>query len=99
MCKEVGIVGDLTECDGVAVPEWLLPWRALYFSLVTMTTLGFGDMYAHPNSFFGHFFLSWGLFCHFFLGRCGGCFFGRGFGCFFRIISATGNQYQGQDQY
>ena len=31
--------------------------RAVYFSIVTMTTLGFGDMYAHPQSIAGHFLL------------------------------------------
>jgi Ion channel/Pentapeptide repeats (8 copies) len=32
----------------------LVPFRALYFSVVTMTTLGFGDMHADPHSFWGH---------------------------------------------
>ncbi len=31
---------------------------ALYFSIVTMTTLGFGDVYAAPNSVLGQFLLS-----------------------------------------
>jgi hypothetical protein len=31
---------------------------ALYFSIVTMTTLGFGDVYAAPNSILGQFLLS-----------------------------------------
>ena len=31
--------------------------RVLYFSVVTMTTLGFGDMYAEPGSIFGHILL------------------------------------------
>ncbi len=31
---------------------------ALYFSIVTMTTLGFGDVYAAPNSALGQFLLS-----------------------------------------
>ncbi len=31
--------------------------RAVYFSIVTMTTLGFGDMYAHPQSIAGHLLL------------------------------------------
>jgi ion channel/pentapeptide repeat protein len=35
--------------------DWrLVPFRALYFSVVTMTTLGFGDMHADPHSFWGH---------------------------------------------
>lgn len=32
--------------------------RALYFSIVTMTTLGFGDIYAEPGHFAGHIILS-----------------------------------------
>ena len=35
-----------------------MPVRALYFSIVTMTTLGFGDMYAHPESLVGHVLLT-----------------------------------------
>jgi hypothetical protein len=31
---------------------------ALYFSIVTMTTLGFGDVYAAPDSGLGQFLLS-----------------------------------------
>jgi len=34
-----------------------MPLRALYFSIVTMTTLGFGDMYARGQSIFGHLLL------------------------------------------
>jgi len=34
-----------------AVSGLLAPFRALYFSVVTMTTLGFGDMYANAHSF------------------------------------------------
>jgi uncharacterized protein YjbI with pentapeptide repeats len=37
------------------------PWqpiRSVYFSIVTMTTLGFGDMYASPDSWFAHCLLS-----------------------------------------
>jgi hypothetical protein len=36
------------------VPAWLLPFRSFYFSIVTMTTLGFGDMHANCQSFWGH---------------------------------------------
>jgi uncharacterized protein YjbI with pentapeptide repeats len=32
--------------------------RTLYFSIVTMTTLGFGDIYADPNSLLGYALLS-----------------------------------------
>jgi len=34
-------------------------FRTLYFSIVTMTTLGFGDVYADPNSLLGYVLLSW----------------------------------------
>ena len=47
-----------TEAVIVPVPGWLVPFRALYFSIVTMTTLGFGDMYAHPESLVGHVLLT-----------------------------------------
>ena len=57
-----GIVNNLFEFEGSQGPEavsaWIVPFRAVYFSVVTMTTLGFGDMYANPNSFWGHFFLT-----------------------------------------
>lgn len=42
-------------------PIWhyflLVLFRPIYFSVVTMTTLGFGDMYANANSILGHIFL------------------------------------------
>ncbi len=49
-----GIVSDLfvLEDNKEAVSCWLVPFRAVYFSIVTMTTLGFGDMYANAHSFF-----------------------------------------------
>ncbi len=48
-----GIVSDLfvLEDNKEAVSCWLVPFRAVYFSIVTMTTLGFGDMYANAHSF------------------------------------------------
>jgi len=57
-----GIISDLfveTQATGeqVIVQWWLVPLRTLYFSIVTMTTLGFGDMYAKSQSFFGHLLL------------------------------------------
>jgi hypothetical protein len=51
------MIAHLFEKDGIAVPGWLVPGRALYFSIVTMTTLGFGDMYAAPDSLAGHLIL------------------------------------------
>jgi len=59
-----GIVSDLfvLEDKQDAVSRWLVPFRAVYFSIVTMTTLGFGDMYANAHSFlrglFGHALLA-----------------------------------------
>jgi len=54
-----GIVDNLfVDQNGVAVPSWLVPLRTLYFSIVTMTTLGFGDMYANAHSIWGHILLS-----------------------------------------
>jgi hypothetical protein len=37
--------------------------RSFYFSIVTMTTLGFGDMYARAGSFCGYFFLTLQVIC------------------------------------
>ena len=41
---------------------WLVPLRSVYFSIVTMTTLGLGDMYANAHSLFrglfGHILLA-----------------------------------------
>jgi hypothetical protein len=53
-----GIVQNLLiDRNGVEVPSALVPFRALYFSVVTMTTLGFGDMHAYAASFWGHLLL------------------------------------------
>lgn len=54
-----GIVNGVTVTEnGTPVPILVLPIRVLYFSIVTMTTLGFGDMYARANSFWGHLLLT-----------------------------------------
>ncbi len=54
-----GIVSNLfVDRRGVTVVWWLVPLRTLYFSIVTMTTLGFGDIYANAQSFWGHILLS-----------------------------------------
>jgi uncharacterized protein YjbI with pentapeptide repeats len=52
-----GPVTNLFEADGVTVPHLLVPLRAVYFSVVTMTTLGFGDVNAEPTSYLGHVLL------------------------------------------
>jgi uncharacterized protein YjbI with pentapeptide repeats len=53
-----GIVSNLfTDGQGAVVQWWLAPLRTLYFSIVTMTTLGFSGMYAKVQSFFGHLLL------------------------------------------
>ncbi|MCD6406170.1 MAG: pentapeptide repeat-containing protein [Planctomycetes bacterium] len=46
------------------VTSWVRPVRMQYFSVVTMTTLGFGDLKANPRSVVGHAVLS----LHVFLG-------------------------------
>jgi len=59
-----GIVSNLFVLEGEqeTVSPWLVPFRSVYFSVVTMTTLGFGDMYANAHSFgrglAGHILLS-----------------------------------------
>jgi hypothetical protein len=59
-----GIVSNLfvLEDSQQAVSGWLVPLRSVYFSIVTMTTLGFGDMYASAHSLFrgiaGHILLA-----------------------------------------
>lgn len=45
---EGSIIPSLTEA--VKVPKGLVLCRAIYFSVVTMTTLGFGDIYATTDS-------------------------------------------------
>lgn len=46
--EEVIYIGNCT------TKSFALFGRSLYFSVVTMTTLGFGDIYAHPSSLLGH---------------------------------------------
>jgi len=54
-----GVVDNLfTNRNGIKVQWWLVPFRTLYFSIVTMTTLGFGDMFANAHSLWGHILLS-----------------------------------------
>ena len=66
-CSPPGIVRNLAQTEVVRdgqvflepIPgRFLLFFRAAYFSVVTMTTLGFGDMYAHPDSLVGHVLLT-----------------------------------------
>lgn len=42
----------------VSIKPYIIPIRAIYFSIVTMTTLGFGDMYANSGSILGHILLT-----------------------------------------
>lgn len=48
-----GLVDGIHElrADGATVPAppWLIPVRSMYFSVVTMTTLGFGDIHARQE--------------------------------------------------
>jgi len=53
-----GVVSSLIEGKEGLVPGWLIPFRSVYFSIVTMTTLGFGDMHANCRSFLGHLLLT-----------------------------------------
>ena len=54
-----GIVENLfVDRNGVDIQWWLVPLRTLYFSIVTQTTLGFGDMYANAHNIWGHILLS-----------------------------------------
>ena len=53
-----GLVTNLHDVDRKPVAASVVPFRALYFSVVTMTTLGFGDMYAAPGSIAGHLLLT-----------------------------------------
>ncbi len=49
---------DLKEQEPIAIPELHIPVRAIYFSIVAMTTLGFGDMYANVENMKGYCLLS-----------------------------------------
>jgi len=56
----LGIVSNLTVEPHLPIWHYflLLLLRPIYFSVVTMTTLGFGDMYANAQSIWGHILLS-----------------------------------------
>ena len=45
------LVGAGKNCEALIHSSWFFPRfaRAIYFSVVTMTTLGFGDLYANPH--------------------------------------------------
>lgn len=53
-----GWIQNLFAVDGQSVDYRWVPFRALYFSVVTMTTLGFGDMYANAHGPWGHVLLT-----------------------------------------
>jgi len=55
-----GAVSDLTVKPHLPIWHYfaVLVLRPIYFSVVTMTTLGFGDMYAHSESILGHILLT-----------------------------------------
>ena len=56
---EPGIIANLFAVNGNHFDNALLVLvRSIYFSIVTMTTLGFGDVYANPDSYWGHAFLA-----------------------------------------
>ena len=52
-----GIIENLFEVNGVPLDARIVPLRAIYFSIVTMTTLGFGELHANPSSALGHILL------------------------------------------
>ena len=58
LCVSPGMVKNLFADGQGPLPGWLVPFRALYFSIVTMTTLGFGDLHAHARSLPGHILLT-----------------------------------------
>ena len=57
-----GIVANLFIDENGPIEYCLVPIRSIYFSIVTMTTLGFGDMYANAHNYnwgwLGHIILS-----------------------------------------
>jgi hypothetical protein len=54
LISPTGIIDNLfVDRNGVQVQCWIVPLRALYFSIITMT-LGFSDMYAKAQSIWGH---------------------------------------------
>ena len=53
-----GVISNLTvDAEGKTVPKDIILIRSIYFSIVTMTTLGFGDMYAEFESRTGYILL------------------------------------------
>ncbi|MCP4607027.1 MAG: hypothetical protein GY847_42025 [Proteobacteria bacterium] len=53
------VVANLGITESTRTPFWLVEiFRSVYFSIVTMTTLGFGDMYAHSSTITGHVLLT-----------------------------------------
>lgn len=59
-CNNRGLIKNLLyDADTkILFSGWSAFWRSLYFSVVTMTTLGFGDMHAMPGSLIGYLVLS-----------------------------------------
>lgn len=51
------LICNLRAMNGTLVRQGIVPLRAFYFSVVTMTTLGFGDIHACPTSIAGHVLL------------------------------------------
>jgi len=58
MLNPPGIISSVFEGKEGLVPVWLVSLRTIYFSIVTMTTLGFGDMHANCQSLLGHLLLT-----------------------------------------
>lgn len=53
-----GVIANLFKVGEINLPCWKVLFRVVYFSVVTMTTLGFGDMYANSQSIVGHILLT-----------------------------------------
>lgn len=61
------LVKELAEPNGVTLSGPAVIVRSLYFSIVTMTTLGFGDMHAEPKPIAGHILLALQVLLGYFL--------------------------------
>ena len=68
MIASPGIVDNLfVDKNGIAIESWIVPFRTMYFSTVTMTTLGFGDIYTNAHSVCGHILISLQVILGYFL--------------------------------
>jgi len=67
--KPPGVIDSLFIVDGQKLQLSVVILRSIYFSFVTMTTLGFGDIYVSTNTYIGYFLvISQTLIGYFMLG-------------------------------